>query len=442
MMNGRLSIPQLAILISSIVVAFIIGAILSPFHSGRGDRLKSEEAKEETAVAKRRIPGVESSRSEEEVFEEVDEEAERESFGSRIREALNQTDPSEQQIMLIQNFVDLDPSNLSAATAAIEELPEGVSKTIASMILMRFWAGFDPLGALDYSLNQVGGRSGKIAAVEALRVWAANDPYAALAWSKEHDRREGAFSMEAAVILGWATNNITEAATYATSLPEGPRRTLAIQRIASQYMTQGTDAMKDWIASLQDPDNKEVAMATIARNWGRLAPEKTADWLGEYIEADFAAKAVSILVDRWTLDNPRAAADWLATLPDGRSREEGTVALLDRWFEADPDSVGDYLNDQPSSPFLDQAVDKYARSAAEDDPEAAITWSESILDPEMRRASLIEVGQKWARVDSEAVRVWMVDKEIPPDIQEAIWNPAPRKEQKLRKWLERRIRSP
>ncbi len=164
--------------------------------------------------------------------------------------------------------------------------------------------------------------------------------------------------------------------------------------------------------------------------------------MGEYIEADFAAKAVSILVDRWTLDNPRAAADWLATLPDGRSREEGTVALLDRWFEADPDSVGDYLNDQPSSPFLDQAVDKYARSAAEDDPEAAITWSESILDPEMRRASLIEVGQKWARVDSEAVRVWMVDKEIPPDIQEAIWIPAPRKEQKLRKWLERRIRSP
>ena len=73
-------------------------------------------------------------------------------------------------------------------------------------------------------------------------------------------------------------------------------------------------------------------------------------------------------------------------------------------------------NDQPSTPFLDQAVDRYARSAAEDDPEVAMTWSESILDPELRRASLIEVGQKWVQVAPDAVRDWVVEKDLALDM--------------------------
>ena len=189
---------------------------------------------------------------------------------------------------------------------------------------------------------------------------------------------------------------------------------------------------------MEDAEYKETVMSYVTKMWARYAPEKTAAWLADYSGAGYAVEAVAILAAKWAIDSPGAVAEWLSTMPEGSARETGTVALMKRWFEADPNAAGEYLNEQPSSPFLDQAVDKYARRAAEDDPESAITWSESILDPELRRASIIEVAQKWVKIDTAGATEWLEEHEIRSDMQEAIWNPPQPKEETIRKWLERR----
>ena len=433
-----MKIPRVAVWITSLVIAFIFGAMFSPFHSDIREGIESTKLAEERTPEPRRILPTDRSADENVEVQKISNGVETDEFKSRIRAAFMQVDTAEQYIMLNRVFEDLDEQNLQTAISAIEELPDGFTKTLAWMALMRSWSASDSLSALDYSLNRIGGRVGKIAAREAMRVWAGRDPHGALAWAEEHDRSEGPFSLMSGVILGWATNNLSEAAAYTESLPEGPARKLAIEQIAGQYVIQGPDGMKDWIASLNDPDYKEIAMSYVARQWAVLKPEETANWLGDYIDADYAVEAVSNLVDRWALDSPVAAAEWLSKVAEGSARERGTVALMNRWFEADSNAVGEYLNEQPSSPFLDQAVDIYARRAAEDDPEVAITWTESILDPELRRASIIEVAQKWVQVDPVGATEWLEEQEIPPDMQEAIWNPPQPKEEVIRKWLKRR----
>ena len=90
---------------------------------------------------------------------------------------------------LFPAFESLNSANLQYAIDTIEAFPDGISKTNASILLMSSWAAFDPHGALEYSLNGIGGRVGNLAARRAMWVWAARDPHAALAWVKTRRAR-------------------------------------------------------------------------------------------------------------------------------------------------------------------------------------------------------------------------------------------------------------
>jgi hypothetical protein len=196
--------------------------------------------------------------------------------------------------------------------------------------------------------------------------------------------------------------------------------------------------MKTWVDSLEDLHYKEIAMSMIAKQWGVLSPTQVASWLESHASEDYASGAIENLADRWSRNNPAGVAEWLSTLPDGESKEAGTVDLLNCWIESDPVSAGEFLNNQPPGPGLDRAIDRYARDSAEDDPAVAITWADSLFDPEMRRSSVIDVARKWVLLDPQAAESWMLEQQLPADMQEAIQSPSEAKQEELKKWLKRR----
>ena len=359
-------------------------------------------------------------------------------FKEGVRRALFQSDMAEKQIMLFRAFEGLNHDNLGGAIAAIEELPEGMGKSVASMILMRSWADFDPEGAISYSLNELGPQAGKISANEAMRAWAARDPSSAVLWIQSNFDSDQSNPLLSGLMLGWGAKNLGEATSFAQSISDTKLRDRSIGQIANQALAHGPDAMKTWVDSLEDLHYKEIAMSMIAKQWGVLSPTQVASWLESHASEDYASGAIENLADRWSRNNPAGVAEWLSTLPDGESKEAGTVDLLNCWIESDPVSAGEFLNNQPPGPGLDRAIDRYARDSAEDDPAVAITWADSLFDPEMRRSSVIDVARKWVLLDPQAAESWMLEQQLPADMQEAIQSPSEAKQEELKKWLKRR----
>ena len=68
-------------------------------------------------------------------------------------------------------------------------------------------------------------------------------------------------------------------------------------------------------------------------------------------------------------------------------------------------------------------MDSFAKRVARDDPATAISWAESIVDPQKRVESLIEVGQAWSRQDYEAALAWVQTTDLPEDARQSILNP-------------------
>ena len=87
--------------------------------------------------------------------------------------------------------------------------------------------------------------------------------------------------------------------------------------------------------------------------------------------------------------------------------------------------AGDWLNSLPAEPSLDPAVDAFARRISDDDPQGALSWAESIIDPDLRTQSVTNVGQEWYRQDPEAATQWVENSQLPSEVQAAIVNPPP-----------------
>ncbi len=425
---------NLALWLVALVFSFILGGKFFPRETIDSQRPQEIAAESETSGAKKSTSHYVSESLSPTPTVSV------KAFKDEVRRALYQSDMTEQQIMLFRAFEDLNHHNLNSAIAAVEELPKGVGKTVASMILMRSWASFDPEGAITYSRNNLGGQIGKIAANEAMRAWAGRDPASALSWIQASNRVEDQNELMSGLILGWGSYSLGEATTFAQNIADSRLRERSIGQIANQALAHGPDAMKSWVDSLENSRDKEIAMSMIAKQWGAMSPTDAAEWLKVHASEDYASGAVSNLVDRWSRNNPAKVAEWIQTMPDGKSKQEGTVALLNRWIETDPVSAGDFLNNQPPGPGLDKAIDRYAQDSAEDDPAIAITWADSIFDSEMRRSSVIDVARKWNQVDPQAAEKWMQDQQLPNDMLEAIRTPSEERQKELRKWMERRSR--
>ena len=227
--------------IGAIIIAFVVGAMISPF---RSNHREGPASREEAAGTDSDSQGVLRAEGSLEIAEGAQIQTSAiapEEFKRRILTAMMHADWLEQRMALFRVFESLSSENLQDAIATIEAFSDGIQKTNALGSLVSSWAAFDPHGALDYSLNGIGGWMGRILASQAIRVWAARDPQIALAWVKEHDEPEGQFSLISMVVAGWATNSLSEAEAYTKSLPKGPARKDAIAQITFQHWVQDPD---------------------------------------------------------------------------------------------------------------------------------------------------------------------------------------------------------
>ena len=76
----------------------------------------------------------------------------------------------------------------------------------------------------------------------------------------------------------------------------------------------------------------------------------------------------------------------------------------------------------PASPELDRAVISYTFRAAEEDPETAMSWAQSIEDDRRRTWTMERVASAWKNQDVETFKNFLDNSELSTEQREKLEN--------------------
>jgi len=266
----------------------------------------------------------------------------------------------------------------------------------------------------------------------ALTGWAAADPAAAmnLLANLPENMQGSRESLTASVVEGISHQDTALATDFvlrmtAEGTGNGER---LIDVVARQALREGghEDAAR-WSETLPDGPVKAAAMDRVAGTYVRKDPEAAAEWAQGFATNDYAARVIEEVGDGLARRDPVAAANWLENLPEGRGQIVGLRSVFGDWEDRDPVAAGEYLMNMPQSAQRDSAISGFSQGYAWQDPRTAIAWAEDISDPGLRQSTLTNAGQAFFRRDPKAAKTWLANIDLPPEAKKAIQNPPRRR---------------
>lgn len=227
----------------------------------------------------------------------------------------------------------------------------------------------------------------------AISTWARNDPDAASEWLLSQDDiplREG---MIKGLIEGMAESDPAAAQRFLTSAQlSDKQREHGYSEIARQHQVQkGIDAVGAWYQtySEDDPAFNMVVEATTriyshatfadALNWGNS--------LGDSSETSIAVR--ERLHARLAYSRPDGLLTYLAYTPGAEALTAVgplTQQAVARWTTTNPNAMGNWLNKNSDMPNYDLVAVPFVEQIANQDPEAARAWTETIRDADIRKS--------------------------------------------------------
>ena len=335
---------------------------------------------------------------------------------------------------------DPDPLNRRLAFARIlESLTAENAIAIREQLVAAGTSG-DDWRDFNYRWGALGGREVvEFAAVseerdmnDALTGWASADPTGAMAMLADlpENMKGSRDSLTASVVEGISHQDPALATDFVLRLAaDGNRHSeRLIDIVARQALrADGHERAAAWSETLPDGPVKAAAMDRVADTYVRKDPEAAARWAQAFATEEYAARAIEEVGDGLARRDPVAAADWLGDLPAGRGQNVGLQSVFGDWEDRDPVAAGEYLMKMPQSAKRDSAISGFSRGYAWQDPQTAIAWAEDISDPGLRRSTLTSAGQAFFRRDPKAAKTWLANADLPPEAKKAIQNPPRRR---------------
>jgi hypothetical protein len=262
---------------------------------------------------------------------------------------------------------------------------------------------------------------------------------------------EGPFQREASrsVAIGWANQNLSEAANWVRGWPEDQKETGLLAVAYEAVRTSPKDAL--WLASELKPTASRDSLITHAvREWAAQDPEAPLAW-AEKMESSslkdqvYASAALSLsetdptaaanlavekvqpggrqddtvvsIVQRWAQSDPEHAADWVAKFPEGRMGNAAIENLVQIWAEKAPDKAREWLTGLAEGPLRDAGVAAYAHKLAVGQPQTALNWAAKITDADLRSREIESLAQMWLRSDHNAASKWVQNASVSEEIK-------------------------
>lgn len=286
----------------------------------------------------------------------------------------------------------------------------------------------EPASALEWASQIESYRDRERARIAVLQVWGKGDPAAALAWADKALANEPARARNAqltAIYRGYAASNPEAAFQQALALQDDNRLRgrLLGEVIETQVESGGLMAAKLAVDLVSDPDLQASLRRELVDEWAAFDPEAAAQYVQSLGDAA-NEQLKSTLVSEWAESDPAAAAAWLSGLSeDDPAIARASAAIIQEWTRYDLAASAEWLNSLPPSPELDRAVISYTFRAAEEDPETAMTWAESIENDRRRTWMMERVAATWKEQDSESFKSYLNASELTSEQRSALENP-------------------
>ena len=285
----------------------------------------------------------------------------------------------------------------------------------------------EPVAALELASQIESLRDSERARVAVLEVWGRKDPAAAIAWANNALAGEPSRTRNSqlrAIYRGYAANNPAAAFQQALAITDNDRlkNHLLEEVITVQIESGGLQAAKLAVDLVADPEMQNSLRRELVDEWAEFDPQAAGAYvstLGE--DADSSIK--SALVSRWAQSDPAAAAAWLSSLDvDDPAIARASSSIIREWTRYDLTASADWLNSLPASPELDRAVISYTFRAAEEDPETAMSWAESIEDDRRRTWMMERVAITWKEQNAETFKSYLDKSELSAEQRDKLEN--------------------
>ena len=138
-----------------------------------------------------------------------------------------------------------------------------------------------------------------------------------------------------------------------------------------------------------------------------------ADWPVNNASDGMNRPTLTVLATQWVEQDLEGAVSWVHALPEGSLRRQGLEVAIDTWLAGgDMASAANWLNEQPPHEDLDGAGRKVALNTYYEDPEAAMTWAVSIVDEDLRIATMYFITSHWMSSTPDGARVFLEANEL------------------------------
>ncbi|MDA8990561.1 hypothetical protein N9H45_03400 [Opitutales bacterium] len=315
----------------------------------------------------------------------------------------------------------MDENTLGLVVDAFEALPKGYGRHLEMKLLMRSWANFDPIGALQYAENSLDEKSERrFAMTEVLAGWASVDSRSAISWVKQNQEEnpdsKQSGNLMVGVVKGLAENDLSSADSFFQTLPEGSAKWQASTFLAQEYVKLGTEEAILWAEKFPEEDErmKVTILGQIGSKLAQIDLEGTALWAESMPVGKASEQVMDNLLSRWTSKNPMEAANWASQLGDSEKKIQAMKSLTNKWSMRDPVATGSWLNTFPPSPELDPVVGEFVNRISSRDPEGAVGWASSILDKEQKQNAIGQALRAWDRKDPKQANAWRMQNGIEP----------------------------
>ncbi|MDA0810791.1 MAG: hypothetical protein O3C21_00140 [Verrucomicrobia bacterium] len=242
----------------------------------------------------------------------------------------------------------------------------------------------------------------------------------------------------------WVEKNPSQAADWATALPNGTFRDEAHQELGAAWGNIDAESAAQWAAQSlaggqlipafallsvwgrSDPDNAAKWLSDLSTSeeteldadmisrltgaltyaWASAEPESAAKWVADQDDPGVRSRAIVNLAAGWAENDPGALAAWLRTnVPPGASEAQAAyVTLASQWADSQPEVAGQWAAALPSGDLRDTTLATFTSSLATSEPIAALQWSQQIEAPERRKEAALDIYETWLDDDLPTAR--------------------------------------
>lgn len=318
--------------------------------------------------------------------------------GSRLKNALADSDPIRRNATISQMLLELTPAKAAEMLTAFENSPGGRENDRHFNDFLYAWARVSGEDAIKYAMDPDSPKRTRGDEMTAISGWAASDPDSAMLFVNQVENSDTRQWMHLGVTKAMIQNDLDGAIAYSEKNLRGRARGEQMDRIADAVMDQrGEQGLIDWINGIdhtpKENDMLSYKRGAIRESLSKIArndPDKAVQYIVDNVTEPFIDSDSLERISHYISDTSIAdEVQWLAELPE---EVEGQRHALGERFEdfikEDFEGAGKWLANQPLGPAYDEAIQDYAFSAAKDNPEAALAWVDRISDEKMRNDTL------------------------------------------------------